>query len=70
MGYSKLTYDDYYNALDYWQGDLGIVLPQWADEISAYGRSVSAIDFYGIFSAMIWKIMQNPMNTRRANMER
>ena len=46
MGYSKLTYDDYYNALDYWQGDLGIVLPQWADEISAYGRSVSAIDFY------------------------
>lgn len=47
MGYTKLTYDDYVDNVDYWYGDLGIELPMWAHELSARGyRSVSALDFY------------------------
>ena len=46
MGYSKLTYDDYDQNIDYWLGTKNIILPAWATEISAYGESVSAIDFY------------------------
>lgn len=46
MGFSKLTYSDFLEHYDYWHGELGLVAPQWADEISAYGMPVSAIDFY------------------------
>ena len=47
MGYSKLSYDEYFSNLDYWSGQLKIELPQWANELAAYGyNSVSALDFY------------------------
>ena len=46
MGYSKLTYDDFQDNIDYWVGTKGLLLPRWADEIAGYGDSVSAIDFY------------------------
>ena len=46
MGYSKLTYEDYMDNLDYWWMELGVDLPKWADEVSEYGESVCAIDFY------------------------
>lgn len=47
MGYSKLTYDDYMEHIDYWLWDRGVKLPLWAKELSEKGfESVSAIDFY------------------------
>lgn len=44
--YSNLTYDDYYDNIDFWKGTEKIELPNWADEIAEYGESVSATDFY------------------------
>lgn len=47
MGYPQLYYDEYYDNIDYWMGDLGVQLPKWADEVSALGcPGVSAYDFY------------------------
>lgn len=47
MGYSKLTYEDYEENIDYWYGELGVQLPKWAPEVSAHGcMGVSALDFY------------------------
>jgi len=46
MGYTKLHYDEYQEHIDYWYGEQGIVLPKWADDISAIGESTCAIDFY------------------------
>ena len=47
MGYSKLTYEDYEENIDYWLGEKGVMLPKWAPEVSAHGcRGVSALDFY------------------------
>ena len=47
MGYTKLTFDDYMENIDYWYGERGVELPKWAQELSDRGyRSVSAIDFY------------------------
>lgn len=47
MGFSKLTFDDYVDNVDYWFGELGVELPNWAQELSARGYpSVCAVDFY------------------------
>ena len=47
MGYTKLTYDDYVEGVDYWQGKLGVELPNWAQSLADRGYpSVCAIDFY------------------------
>lgn len=47
MGFPKLTYDDYIENIDYWQGELGVECPKWSFELSDCGfQSVSAIDFY------------------------
>lgn len=46
MGYLNLTYEEYQSNIDFWLGTKGIKLPNWADEIAAYGTGVGAIDFY------------------------
>lgn len=47
MGYTKLTYDEYVANLDYWHGEKGVELPNWASELAARGYpSVCAVDFY------------------------
>lgn len=47
MGYTKLTYDEYMENMDYWYGELGVELPNWAKELAERGfQSVCAIDFY------------------------
>lgn len=47
MGYTKLTYENYQEHLDYWLGSKGVELPLWANEISEQGyKSVCALDFY------------------------
>ena len=45
--YTRLTYEDYENNMDFWVPQ-GLVLPNWASELSAMGyKGVSALDFYG-----------------------
>ena len=47
VGFTKLTFDDYMENLDYWYGELGVTLPNYAKELSERGyKGVSAIDFY------------------------
>lgn len=47
MGFTKLTYDDYVEHVDYWWGERGVELPLWAQELAQRGYpSVSAVDFY------------------------
>lgn len=61
MGYTKLHYDDYQENIDYWYGEQGIILPKWADEISAIGESTSALDFYDdIFGDDLEEHKDNP----------
>ena len=61
MGYLNLNYDEYQANIDYWNGELGVTLPKWADEIAAHGESISAIDFYDdIFGDDLEEHMENP----------
>lgn len=47
LGYSKLTYEEYENNIDFWFGEKGIELPKWAPEVSEHGgKGISALDFY------------------------
>ena len=47
MGYSKLTYEEYHDNIEYWLGEKGVHLPKWADDVYAEGgRGICAIDFY------------------------
>lgn len=46
MGFSKLTYSEYIDNIDYWAESEHIQLPKWADEIAEYGEPVCALDFY------------------------
>ncbi len=48
MDFSRLTYEEFVENRDYWEGEKGVHLPQWSEEISRCGfPGVSAIDFYG-----------------------
>ncbi len=48
MEYARLTYEEFIENRDYWEGEKGVHLPKWAAELSGFGFSgVSAIDFYG-----------------------
>ena len=48
MDFSKLTYEEFVENRDYWEGEKGVHLPKWSEELSGCGfPGVSAIDFYG-----------------------
>ena len=61
MGYIDLHYDEYQSNIDYWNGELGLTLPKWADEISEIGESTCALDFYDdIFGEDLEEHQENP----------
>jgi len=47
MGYTKLTYEEYIDNIDYWKFSKGVELPNYAEYLSELGFSgVCACDFY------------------------